>query len=36
MNVISAATTNILWPLFLILIGLQKMFGGVCKCCGGK
>ena len=22
------------WPLALVLIGLQKMFGSMCKCCG--
>ena len=21
------------WPVLLILIGLMKMFGGMCKCC---
>jgi hypothetical protein len=25
---------NILWPIALILLGLQKMVGGMCKCCG--
>ena len=28
-----AQTVAILWPLLLILIGLQKMFGSACSCC---
>jgi hypothetical protein len=33
-NVISAGTLDIAWPVIVILIGLQKMMGGMCKCCG--
>ncbi len=33
---LDAHTADILWPLLLILIGLQKMFGGMCKCCAAS
>lgn len=32
---LSAGMLAVLWPIALILIGLQKMFGAMCKCCGG-
>lgn len=33
LNVVSVKITGIVWPILLILIGLQKMFAGLCKCC---
>ena len=33
LGVVSASTTSYVWPILLMLIGLQKMFGGMCKCC---
>lgn len=33
LNVIDAATTDLIWPILLILIGVMKMCGGSCKCC---
>jgi hypothetical protein len=32
-SVFSAKVVGIVWPILLILIGLQKMFGHCCKCC---
>ena len=34
LGALSAALVAYLWPILLILIGLQKMFGGMCTCCG--
>jgi hypothetical protein len=36
MGVISESTNAAVWPVFLTLIGLQKLFAGCCKCCSGK
>lgn len=36
MNVISKGLVDLAWPILLILVGLQKMCGGMCKCCGPK
>ncbi len=33
LNVLAASTAAVAWPVILILIGLQKMMGGMCKCC---
>lgn len=33
LGTISASFAEIAWPILLILIGLQKMFGGMCSCC---
>ena len=33
LGVLSNATTGIIWPIVLILIGLQKIMGMKCKCC---
>jgi hypothetical protein len=32
MDVFSALVVGYIWPILLILIGLQKIFGGMCKC----
>lgn len=32
-GILSAGFVDVAWPVLLILIGLQKMMGGVCKCC---
>lgn len=32
-NVLTAYVTGILWPILLILIGLQKIFETKCSCC---
>lgn len=29
----SMGVVNMGWPILLMLIGLQKMFKGMCKCC---
>lgn len=33
LEVVSAKTVGLVWPILLGLIGLQKLFGGKCKCC---
>lgn len=33
LGVFSAGTNDIIWPVLVILIGLQKMMGGKCRCC---
>lgn len=33
-GVLSAGFVAIAWPILVLLIGLQKLFGGGCKCCG--
>lgn len=33
LGIVSAGFADISWPVLLILIGLQKMFGGMCGCC---
>ena len=30
---VSEGTVAIVWPILLILIGMKKMGGGMCKCC---
>lgn len=30
---LGATTADIVWPLLLVLMGLQKMFGHLCGCC---
>ncbi len=32
-NVLSSRAVEITWPILLILLGLKKMFSGMCKCC---
>ena len=32
-NVLTAYATSIIWPVLLIVIGLQKIFERKCKCC---
>jgi hypothetical protein len=32
-NVLSSRVVQITWPILLILLGLKKMCGGMCKCC---
>jgi len=34
LNVVSAGFVGVVWPCLLILVGLQKMFSGMCRCCG--
>lgn len=33
---LSASVVDETWPILLMLIGLQKMLSGICKCCGRK
>jgi len=33
LNVLSPRAVEITWPILLILVGLKKMCGGMCKCC---
>ena len=33
LNVLSSRAVEITWPILLILLGLKKMFSGMCKCC---
>ena len=33
LGTISTAVSDIVWPILLILIGFQKMFGSKCNCC---
>ncbi len=33
---VSQETVAIVWPILLIVLGLKKMCGGMCKCCGDK
>lgn len=33
LGVLAMSTVNITWPIIVILIGLQKMMRGMCKCC---
>lgn len=33
---VSQDTVDVVWPILLILLGLKKMCGGMCKCCDGK
>jgi len=33
LGIISIRLMNIIWPIILILIGLQKLFSSKCKCC---
>jgi len=33
LNVLTARVVEITWPILLILLGLKKMFRGMCKCC---
>ena len=30
---VSASMVAIVWPILLIILGLKKMCGGMCKCC---
>ena len=32
-SVLSPEVVNIVWPLALILVGLNKLMAGKCKCC---
>ena len=32
-NVLSPRTVEIVWPILVILVGLKKAFGGMCKWC---
>ncbi len=36
LNIIGEKLTMIGWPVLVILIGLNKMMGGKCKCCAIK
>ncbi len=36
LGILPADIVGYIWPILLILIGLQKMFGNKCHCCGGK
>lgn len=36
LEVVTATFTATAWPVLLMLIGLQKMMGGMCTCCGAK
>ncbi|MFA4954937.1 MAG: DUF5668 domain-containing protein [Patescibacteria group bacterium] len=33
LDILSAGWAAIIWPSLLILIGLQKLFSRMCKCC---
>lgn len=33
---LAPATADLLWPIGLVLVGLQKILGGLCKCCCQK
>jgi hypothetical protein len=33
MNILTVGAVNMLWPVFLIIIGVVKLRGGNCKCC---
>jgi hypothetical protein len=33
LNMLSPRAVEITWPILLILLGLKKMCGGMCKCC---
>lgn len=33
MDVIAAHTVSVVWPVIVILAGLQKLMGHNCKCC---
>lgn len=33
LGTLSMQATSIIWPILLIVIGLQKMFQHKCKCC---
>lgn len=35
MNALSSQFVSAVWPVLVIIGGLQKMFGGNCKCCKG-
>ena len=35
LGVLTADFVAMAWPVLVILIGLQKMMGGMCKCCSG-
>jgi len=36
LDVLSAMFVGFTWPILLIVIGLTKIFGSGCKCCGKK
>jgi len=33
LGTLSYEVVSIIWPILIILVGLQKMFKGKCKCC---
>jgi hypothetical protein len=33
LGVLSQGFLNVSWPILVMLVGLQKMAGGMCKCC---
>jgi hypothetical protein len=33
LNVYSAGVNSVIWPIIVILAGLQKMFSRNCSCC---
>ena len=33
LELISESTTEIIWPIMIILVGLKKIFKGKCPCC---
>jgi len=33
LHVLSPRAVEITWPILLILLGLKKIFSGMCKCC---
>lgn len=33
LGTISMSAADVAWPILLMAIGLQKMMGGMCKCC---
>ncbi len=36
LDVLTAATVSMVWPIGLILAGLSKLSGGMCSCCAMK
>lgn len=32
-QIISGETVNVIWPILVVIAGIKKLFGGMCKCC---
>ena len=33
LNILTSSFVDLAWPVLLILIGMQKLMAGKCKCC---